>query len=408
MFQDYKEDGPSLLTGTDSKIRGSFLLTGLAGSGTTVANTLRRAILMETRTVGFRADLTNTVDPGIRIKKNTGPIFNQMLAHRLTLIPIGVRNFDFDPSKYEFTLKVSNTSAVAVDVTADMFQVSEKGDDGLFHPMDPVVTAAMFPRDPITGSTCLITTLRPHWNPDLPPDEIDLVATAVYGTGREFMGFCPVAQAAFHNTLDEDPVRQDNFFKTWLADFKKVTDSTTLEPTVLAAYRAEWSTMAIQRCFQVDAKGEPNSFTFNVESVGIRPVKEIVEEAIKSVITLVSAYTDAALFEGVSFTTLDSRMSGIQVAFMNQEHTLGCLLEAMIHELYLTTEGDAPVTYAAYKVPHPLQKKMVLILGKHVTGHDDVTEEVAAQVVVAAAKKAKSVFEGLLEAWTSMVKSGSP
>ena len=405
MFQDYKEDGPSLLTGTDSKIRGSFLLTGLAGSGTTVANTLRRAILMETRTVGFRADLTNTVDPGIRIKKNTGPIFNEMLAHRLTLIPIGVRNFDFDPSKYEFTLKVSNTSAVAVDVTADMFQVSEKGDDGLFHPMDPVVTAAMFPRDPITGSTCLITTLRPHWNPDLPPDEIDLVATAVYGTGREFMGFCPVAQAAFHNTLDEDPVRQDNFFKTWLADFKKVTDSTTVEPTVLAAYRAEWSTMAIQRCFQVDAKGEPNSFTFNVESVGIRPVKEIVEEAIKSVITLVSAYTDAALFEGVSFTTLDSRMSGIQVAFVGQEHTLGCLLEAMIHELYLTTEGDTPVTYAAYKVPHPLQKKMVLILGKHVTGHDDVTEEVAAQVVVAAAKKAKSVFEGLLEAWTSQNKS---
>jgi DNA-directed RNA polymerase subunit L len=406
MFQDYKEDGPVLLTGTDNKIHGSFLLTGV---GTTVANTLRRAILMETRTVGFHADLTNTANPGIRITKNTGPIFNEMLAHRLTLIPIGVRNFaSFDPSKYEFALKVSNTSAVAVDVTADMFQVREKGDDGIFHPVDPVVTAAMFPRDPITGSTCLITTLRPHWNPDLPPDEIDLVATAVYGTGRDFMGFCPVAQAAFHNTLDEDPVRQDSFFKTWLADFKKVTDSTTVDPAVLAAYKAEWSTMAIQRCFQVDSQGEPNSFTFNVESVGIRPVREIVEEAIKAVITLVSKYTDPVSFEGVSFTPLDSRMSGIQVAFVGQEHTLGCLLEAMVHDLYLTTEGDAPVTYVAYKVPHPLQKKMVLILGKHVTGHDDVTEDVATQVVVAAAKKAKTVFEGLLEAWISGTPTRAP
>jgi DNA-directed RNA polymerase subunit L len=158
----------------------------------------------------------------------------------------------------------------------------------------------------------------------------------------------------------------------------------------------------------VDSQGEPNSFTFNVESVGIRPVREIVEEAIKAVITLVSKYTDPVSFEGVSFTPLDSRMSGIQVAFVGQEHTLGCLLEAMVHDLYLTTEGDAPVTYVAYKVPHPLQKKMVLILGKHVTGHDDVTEDVATQVVVAAAKKAKTVFEGLLEAWVSGTPTRAP
>jgi len=391
MFNEYSEDGPNLLTGDDGKIRGHFVLKAT----TTVANTLRRSILMETRSVGFFADLTS-VDPGIKIAKNTGPIFNEMLAHRLTLIPIGVRRLDeFDPSKYEFALKVSNTSTDVVHVTADQFQVREKGDDQLFHPLGPEVTAAMFPQDPITKQSCLITTLRPRWNQSLPPDEIDLVATAVKGRGRDFMGFSPVAQCSYQNTPDPDPSRQREFFNEWLASFKKIKDTSTVDPGTLANYEAEWKTMAIQRCFI------PNSFSFTIESVGIRPVKEIVAEGIKAVIDLVSPYTDATL-EGVTFLPLESRMGGLRVVFQDQEHTLGCLLEAMIHDIYLKIEGEGPISYAAYKVPHPLEKKMHIILGKHTASPDGVTEAVAREVIVAAAQKARGIFQEMATAWASV------
>lgn len=398
MFRSYTEEGPALLTDPDAKIRGRFILE----SSTTIANTLRRAILMDTRSVGFRADLTNDADPGIKITKNTGPIFNEMLAHRLTLIPIGVRNLvDFDPGRYEIALKVSNTSTETIHVTCDQIVVREKGDNGLFTPVGPDVTAAMFPADPITKMTCLITTLRPQWNSDLPPDEIDLVAYPVIGKGREFMGFCPVAQCAFENTRDDDPVRQESFFNDWLASFKKVVEPSTLEPSVLENYRSEWRTMAIQRCFVVNAAGEPSSFSFVVESVGVRPVRDLVAEGIKAVIDLVAPYADPAMplkELGMSVVALDSRMSGMRLIFMDQEHTLGCLLEAMIHELYLKVEDPtAPVTYAAYKVPHPLEKKMHIILGNHQGGA--VTEQVCRDVIVAAAAKARSIFEEMGRAW---------
>jgi DNA-directed RNA polymerase subunit L len=384
MFREYKEDGPHLLTGTDAKLRASFILSGV---GTTVANTLRRAILMYTKTVGFRADLTNSSNPGIRKSKNTSPIINEMLAHRLTLVPIGIRDITgFDPSRFEFALKVANNGSERMDVTADMIQIRQKGDDGIFR---PVVGVDMFPRDPITGSTCLLTILRPQWNPEQPPDEIDLVATAVFGTGEEFMGFSPVSQAAFHNTLDEDPVRQDSFFKEWLQGFKKIEDLTTVEPATLALYRKEWNTMAVQRCFQVDKYGEPNSFTFSIETVGVRPVRDIVTEAIQAVITLVNRYTDPLSLEGVTFATMDSRMTGTQAIFTDQEHTLGCLLEAMIHETLLDD------TYVAYKVPHPLQKRMILLIGK--------PEQEAVQLIVSAAKKAASLFGTLKEDWLKSI-----
>jgi DNA-directed RNA polymerase subunit L len=124
-------------------------------------------------------------------------------------------------------------------------------------------------------------------------------------------------------------------------------------------------------------------------------VQDIVAEAIQSVIDLVRPYTaeDAPL----TMRPLDSRMTGVQVVFDGQEHTLGCLLEAMLHELYLTTEApDAPITYAAYKVPHPLHRTMTINLG---------TKEGAnvRKIINAAAEKAQSIFEELGRAWAAFI-----
>jgi DNA-directed RNA polymerase subunit L len=268
-------------------------------------------------------------------------------------------------------------------------------------PLDASVTAAMFPPDPLTKMSSLITTLRSHWNPDLPPDAIELTAYPVIGRGRDFMGFCPVACCAFENTRDEDPVRQESFFHEWLASFKKITDPTSIEPAQLENYRAEWKTMAIQRCFKVNESGQPASFSFVVESVGVRPVRDLIAEGIQAVIDLVKPYTDDLPLKdlGLTILPLESRMSGLRVIFDDQEHTLGCLLEAMIHELYLDTEApDAPISYVAYKVPHPLQKKMVLTLGEAGTPLD---ETVVKKIVVAAAQRAITIFQGLAKAWSS-------
>ena len=409
MFKNYVESGHPLLTDSGAKITGRFILEN---TSTTVANTIRRCTLSETRSVGFRADLTNANDPGITVRKNTSVIFNEMLVHRLTLAPLAVRRIDeFDPANYQCVLTVKNDKkgsnpADLLHVTSADFRVLEKQEDGTFIDAGLPAAAALFPVDPITKNACLIATLRPQWNPEQPAEEIDLTAYPVIGTGRDFMGFCPVAQCSFENTRDEDPVRQEQFFKEWLLAFKKIDDMTKVAPEVIAKHRNEWETMAIQRCFLVDEKGEPNSFTFTVESVGIRPVQDIVAEGIQAVIRLVTPYADGSKSladMNVTSQPPDSRMNGVDLLFDGQEHTLGNLLQALITELYIDTGSvDSPIVFAGYKVRHPLKREVTLRLGFR-QGVAGDTAAIAQSIVVNAAGRAKEIFEGLQRSWASLV-----
>lgn len=406
MFHNYTESGPALLTDPSQKIIGRFRLESTT---TTIANTLRRCILSETRSAGFRADLTNASDPGVQIRKNTSVIFNEMLAHRLTLIPLGVRNLDtFDPTKYECVLTVNNDepNGSTRHVTASDFVVREKQEDGTFQDLPAAASAALFPKDPITGATSLLVSLRPQWNTKQPPEELDLTAYPVISRGREFVGFCPVAQATFQNTLDDDPVRREQFFHEWLDAYKKIKDPSVLAQDALAAHRKEWETMAIQRCFLIGPDGEPNSFDFTVESVGIRPVPDIVAEAIKAVVDLVTPYTntDVPLVDlGITTQPLDSRMNGVALHFDGQEHTLGNLLQTLITEMYLDSGApDSPITYAGYKIRHPLYRVMTLKLGIR-EGVAGDPAAVARQVIANAAGKARQIFEELGRAWAAMI-----
>jgi DNA-directed RNA polymerase subunit L len=408
MFSNYESTGPALLTDSNDHIVGRFVLEN---TSTTVANTLRRCILTETRSVGFRADLTNAVEPGIVIRKNTSVIFNEMLAHRLTLIPLGVRRIDaFDPSRYECILRVKNdtkgpiASSSLLHVKAGDFTVREKQADGSFAEVGAAANAALFPADPITKDTPLIVTLRPQWNPEQPPEEIDLTAYPVIGTGRDFMGFCPVSQCSYENTPDTDAVRRDQFFNEWLAAFKKIADPNSVDPSVIAGHRREWETMAIQRCFKVDpVNGEANSFNFTVESVGVRPVPDIVAEGIRAVIQLVTPYTDSDDME-IRVQPTDSRMNnGIDVLFDGQEHTLGNLLQTLITEIYLDTEmPDSPITYCGYKVKHPLQRIMTLRFAIREGAVGDPAA-IARKIIADAASRARTIFEGLAQGWEALV-----
>lgn len=412
MFHSYTEFGPPLLTESSLPNSASFTLDK---TSSTVANTLRRCILSETRSVGFRADLTNAADPGIVIRKNTSVIFNEMLAHRLTLVPLGVVRIDeFDPTRYECVLKVRNELASPDmnggirHVTASDFRVLERQADGMVDIGD-VPAAAMFPADPITKQSSLIVSLRPQWNTEQPPEEIDLTATPVVGRGRDHMGFCPVSQCSFENTLDTDPVRQEQFFVEWLASFKKIEDMTTEPADVIAGHRKEWSTMAIQRCFIVDERGEPSSFRFVLESVGIRPVKDIVAEGIQAVIDLVSPYAAASASTDAHMTAQasDSRMNGIDILFEGQEHTLGNLLQTLITEMYLDSgAADSPITFVGYKVRHPLHRVMTLRFGFRVEGDSVQKAAIAYEIIAAAAARAVTIFRGLASGWAS-VGSGS-
>jgi len=179
-------------------------------------------------------------------------------------------------------------------------------------------------------------------------------------------------------------------------------------PEQLAHYKAEWNTMAIQRCFIVDERGDPASFRFTVESIGIRPVKEIVAEGLQAAITLLQPFADESkslVDLGITMQPPESRMNGLDILFDGHEHTLGNLLQRMITELYLDTEApDAPITYAGYKVRHPLQRIMTIRLGFRDGAPGDMSA-IAKGIIHAAAARALGIFTDLGRSWASLTST---
>ena len=402
MFSDYSESGPTLLGEEAHKIRTSFRLSNVH---MTMANTIRRAIQVMTPSVGFRTEPYEKSE--VIITVNTTPLVNEMIAHRIGMIPIKVPDLlTFDPSKYEFVIDKENDTKGLVDVHASDFKVFMKNPE---NPMDASVqlnTDDFFPPDPITKSTVLITRLRPQWNPTAPNERIKLKAKACISTGAENIRWSPVSQCSYENTRDPDPEHQNAVFYTWLATNKKIDNHAEIPAERAAELKREFDTMEIQRCYLKNEKGEPYDFTFYVESVGVHSVPEIVKNGIVACEALVAKYQDidGTIPENVRVQQGDSRFASIDVIFQNEGHTLGNLLETYLVGDHVDT--GLGITYAGYKVPHPLRPEMFVRIGVE-DADADTQKRTALLAVATVCRKLKEEFRALQASWVASTSAAS-
>lgn len=403
MFANYKEDlsSPPLYTGDAHRLRANFVLHD---TNMTIANTVRRAIQTQTPSVGFRTEPYDKSDVTINI--NTTPLVNEMVAHRIGMIPINANPLTFNPDLFTFELDVENKSKEIIDVRASDFKVYMR--DPLKPLEEPVQvdTATLFPPDPITGQTVLITRLRPQWNPTAPNERLKLRARATVSTGAENIRWSPVSQSSYEYTLDTDEGHLQEVFLKWLERNKKIVNVADVDAARLEDLKAEFKTMEIQRCFLTDAAGNPNNFTFHLESVGIQDIPTIVHNALVSCEVLVKKYQDidgGAAPTNVRIQEGDSRFPSIDFIFQNESHTLGNLLATWLVDNKISDAADNVVTYAGYKVPHPLRPEMFVRVGIKEGMEPDVRRQAARQAVAEACKELMKLFRVLTLAWDEVV-----
>lgn len=397
MFHEYSESGPSLLGNVDRKIRAKFRLSP---ANTTIANTLRRQILIGTPSVGFRTEPAESSE--VQIDANTTPLVNEMLAHRIGMIPVAADPHTFDPTKYVFSIHKENDGKTAIPVHADDFVITEKGEDGAEH---TVPTNTFFPPDPLTGETCLITLLRPQWNPIAPFERLSLKARAAVSTGAENSRWSPVSQCSFENTLDTNEERQQAMFVAWLAATKKIAEPSAISAERLTELRREYNTMEAQRCFLVNEAGEPHDFTFYLESVGVRSVPDCVRDGIQSCVDMLTRYQDldGVIPDNVSIQPGDARFPCVDIVFRNEGHTLGNLLQHYLVTNHIEGAEEPRITYAGYKVPHPLKQEMFVRVGLSEELGDAEAEQQTARLVVAkVCRHLKAHFSEMLASWAAL------
>lgn len=396
MFSNYEESGPTLMSNGASKLMAKFRFTN---TDVTVANTLRRAILTQTPSVGFRTEPYDKSDVIISI--NTTPLVNEMIAHRIGMIPIQADPTTFNPELYTFELDMENNTKEMMDVRASNFKVYMRNQENPLEKPTLMDSATFFPPDPITGDTVIITRLRPQWNPTSPNERVQLRAKASISTGSENIRWSPVCQSSYEYTRDSSVEHQNDVFLKWLETHKKIDDVNTIESSRKDELYAEFLTMEIQRCYITDERGNPNDFTFHVESVGIQSVPQIVRAAIVSCEVLVAKYQDidGILPDNVRIQPGDSSFPSFDIIFQNESHTLGNLLETWIVENEIQEESE--IISVGYKVPHPLRPEMFVRIGYKGRAIDDtdVKQQLVRRTIANACRALKDKFRMMALVW---------
>jgi len=366
------------------------------------ANTLRRSIMTLVPMIGFRSDPPGVVIEDSHIKiirndSNTQP--NELLAHRISLIPIhGLDPQSFDEDKYVFKINLENGAATPRDVTASDIKVYEKRKAAdLSESLVEIPSKDYFVPHHLTGDTCLITTM-PAKRSALTPT-LEVILKASIGNGKEHARFIPTCQSTYGYTLDTNSDRRKAYFEKWLVTHKNVEPASLEQDEArFKILDAEFKTMQIQRIYKLNDAGEPNSFDFQIESIGTMAPRAIVERAILGLVKMCEPYTgldNGDLPSSINVTPSDAQLPGFDFLIQGQDHTFGNMIQTWLVDNHVEGEARPRISFAGYKIPHPLKDEMLLRIGV-----EDGNEVTARTALAMAAKGCKAMFQEWLRVWT--------
>ena len=283
-----------------------------------IANGIRRIILTEIPTVGFYGE----DEPTIEIIKNTGPLHNEFMKHRIGLIPINITENITDnyiDNDYKFELNVINETSISINVTTADFTGTYKDVE-----LTPKELQDLFPPNPITKNNILITRLRQG-------EHLHLIATAIKRTAKTNASFSPVSLANFFFNEDKiESSKKDNILDK-------------------------------QRSYIKDIYGDPISLQFQIESVNKLSYSYLFSKAISILIDKLNNIIDN--IDNFYIEQVPNNPFSVNFHIENEDDTLGNLIQSILHNKFIRQSNKHKgmiCTYAGYICPHPLKQLMII------------------------------------------------
>ena len=281
-----------------------------------IVNGIRRVILTEIPVVGFYGE----DEPTIEIYKNTGPLHNEFMKHRIGLIPIHVSENitnNYVDNDYSFELNVINDGSNTINITTANFTGTYK---------DKQLTSKelieLFPPNPITKQHILITRLRAG-------EHLHLTAKAIKKTAKTNASFSPVSLANFY--FIENP--------TEAAKMPNILDK--------------------QRSYYKNEYGDPTLIKFEIESVNKLSYVYLFSKAIEIIINKLNNIIND--IDNINIESVPNNPFSVNFHIENEDDTLGNLIQSIIHNKYIrNTKKPNSCSYVGYICPHPLKQLMII------------------------------------------------
>ena len=300
-----------------------------------IANALRRIILSEIPIVVFR------VSPSDKNKcsviANTCGLNNEIIKHRLSCIPIHIKDVDTFPIKnYIMELNVQNNTDTTIYVTSNDFVIKDLV-TGKPLPGDKI--REIFPADDITGDYIDFVRLKAKSAEEIQGKIINLTSEFDIGTAKEDGAYNVVSTCAYGNTIDEatQEAKLAQLKQKWKDEGKKESE--------IEFEATNWKLLEGKRIFKKD------SFDFVIQSIGIYTNAELLNLACKVMIEKLQNLNSIIEKDEVEIKIADSTIPNCyDIHLNNEDYTIGKVIEYFLLKNFYDT---GILTFSGFKMLHP-------------------------------------------------------
>jgi DNA-directed RNA polymerase subunit L len=300
-----------------------------------IANALRRIILSEIPIVVFR------VSPSDKNKcsviANTCGLNNEIIKHRLSCIPIHIKDVDTFPIKnYIMELNVQNNTDTTIYVTSNDFVIKDLV-TGKPLPGDKI--REIFPADDITGDYIDFVRLKAKSAEEIQGKIINLTCEFDIGTAKEDGAYNVVSTCAYGNTIDQatQEAKLAQLKQKWKDEGKKESE--------IQFEATNWKLLEGKRIFKKD------SFDFVIQSIGIYTNVELLTLACKVMIEKLQNLNSIIEKDELEIKNSDSTIPNcFDIHLVNEDYTTGKVIEYFLLKNFYET---GILTFSGFKMLHP-------------------------------------------------------
>lgn len=307
----------------------------LSGVNVSLANAIRRTILSDIPTLVFYTETYK--DNQCNISVNTTRLHNEIIKHRLSCIPIHMKELDILPGNYILDIDITNDTDSMIIITTEDFRIRNKTNDNYLTKEE---VRKIFPPNDKTNMYIDFARLRPKISDNIKGEQLKLTAEFSVHTAKESSMFNVVSKCAYNNTMDELKVKD-----AWEEQEQKLNSTNTSKEDIIFQ-KANFYLLDAQRHFVSD------SFDFVIQTIGIFENKDIVKKACAILqnrfIEFIKSIDSTSVPINSSETTIDNCYD---ITLENEDYTIGKVIEYILYEKYY--QGDKILTFCGFKKFHP-------------------------------------------------------
>lgn len=318
-----------------SNIKDDELKFTLSGVNVSIANALRRIILSEIPIVVFR------VSPNDKNKcniiTNTCGLNNEIVKHRLSCIPIHIKDVEEFPLKnYMLEVNVQNNTDTNMVVTTKDFVIKDLV-SGKPLPQDRI--REIFPANDISGDHIDFVRLKGKPSDDIAAKSIHLTCEFDVGTAKEDSAYNVVSTCSYGNTIDTAAQ------EATLAQMKQKWKDEGKKESEVEFEAANWKLLEGKRIFLKD------SFDFVLQTIGIHTNGELLLMSCQIMMDKLNNLDSIIERDELEIKNADSTMrNSFDIILENEDYTIGKVIEYFL----LTNFYEKKImTFCGFKMLHP-------------------------------------------------------